>query len=63
MFELLYSSGLRVSELTGLDIHSVRQSGYTSTGSIDLNEKEVTVTGEGKQNTNRSGWRRRCRCH
>lgn len=49
MFELLYSSGLRVSELTGLDIHSVRQSGYTSTGWIDLNEKEVTVTGKGSK--------------
>lgn len=49
MFELLYSSGLRVSELTGLDIHAVRQPGYTSTGWINLNEKEVTVTGKGNR--------------
>lgn len=49
MFELLYSSGLRVSELTSLDIHAVRQSGYTSTSWIDLNEKEVTVTGKGSK--------------
>lgn len=49
MFELLYSSGLRVSELTSLDIHAVRQSGYISAGWINLHEKEVTVTGKGSK--------------
>lgn len=49
MFELLYSSGLRVSELTGLDVHAVRLSDYTSAGWIDLKEKEVTVTGKGNK--------------
>ena len=49
MFELLYSSGLRVSELAGLDIHAIRQPGYTSAGWIDLDEKEVTVTGKGNK--------------
>ena len=49
MFELLYSSGLRVSELAGLDIHAIRQPGYISAGWIDLDEKEVTVTGKGNK--------------
>jgi integrase/recombinase XerC len=38
IFELLYSSGLRVSELTGLNL-----------GSIDLNEKLVRVLGKGRK--------------
>ncbi|MCK4536935.1 MAG: tyrosine recombinase XerC [Desulfuromonadales bacterium] len=38
IFELLYSSGLRVSELTGLDV-----------GSIDLTEKLVRVLGKGRK--------------
>lgn len=49
IFELLYSSGLRVSELTGLDVQAVRQPGYASAGWIDLNEKEVTVSGKGNK--------------
>ena len=49
MFELLYSSGLRVSELTGLDIQPVRSAAYTSAGWINLAEKEVTVTGKGNK--------------
>ena len=36
MFELFYSSGLRLSELTGLD-----------TGAVDFNDRLVTVTGKG----------------
>lgn len=36
MFELFYSSGLRLSELTGLDIEAV-----------DFNDRLVTVTGKG----------------
>ncbi len=38
IFELLYSSGLRVSELTGLNV-----------GSIDLTEKLVRVLGKGRK--------------
>lgn len=49
MFELLYSSGLRVSELTSLDIHAIRNAGYRSASWINLDEKEVTVTGKGNK--------------
>lgn len=49
MFELLYSSGLRVSELTSLDIHFIQDSGYRSASWINLEEKEVTVTGKGNK--------------
>ncbi|MDL2284732.1 tyrosine recombinase XerC [Oxalobacter sp. OttesenSCG-928-P03] len=49
MFELLYSSGLRVSELTGLDIHPVQEKGYTSQGWINLDNQEITVTGKGSK--------------
>lgn len=47
MFELLYSSGLRVSELVGIDVTDVREGHYESAGWIDLDEAEVTVTGKG----------------
>jgi integrase/recombinase XerC len=47
MFELLYSSGLRVSELVGIDVTDVREGPYESAGWIDLDEAEVTVTGKG----------------
>ncbi|MCA1326137.1 tyrosine recombinase XerC [Herbaspirillum sp. alder98] len=47
MFELLYSSGLRVSELASLDLADVRDGGYESASWIDLGEAEVTVTGKG----------------
>jgi integrase/recombinase XerC len=40
MFELLYSSGLRVGELVALDIHD---------GLLDLAQGEVTVTGKGRK--------------
>ncbi len=46
MFELLYSSGLRVSELAGLDVRYVREPGHTSSGWIDFDEHAVTVTGK-----------------
>ncbi len=47
MFELLYSSGLRVSELVGLDLHYVKEGEYVSQGWIDFDAGEVTVTGKG----------------
>jgi integrase/recombinase XerC len=49
MFELLYSSGLRVSELAGLDLRYVQQEGHVSLGWIDLDEGSVTVTGKGRK--------------
>ncbi|CDG85642.1 tyrosine recombinase XerC [Janthinobacterium agaricidamnosum] len=50
MFELLYSSGLRVSELAGLDLHYTQNAdGGTSLGWIDLAGAEVTVTGKGNK--------------
>lgn len=48
MFELLYSSGLRVSELVGLDVR-YSGSGHTSLGWIDFDAHEVTVTGKGNK--------------
>jgi len=49
MFELLYSSGLRVSELASLDVRYVRESGYASPGWIDFDAHEVVVTGKGSK--------------
>src|SRR5213592_1162673 len=40
MFELLYSSGLRLGELVSLDVGN---------GRVDLKEAEVTVTGKGSK--------------
>lgn len=52
IFELLYSSGLRLSELVTLDIQFHAQGRYRSLGYLDLNAREVTVTGKGsKQRT------------
>ncbi|GAB3629476.1 Tyrosine recombinase XerC [Pandoraea terrae] len=47
MFELLYSSGLRLSELTSLDHVYVDTGGYRSVSWLDLPEREVIVTGKG----------------
>ena len=48
MFELLYSSGLRVSELAGLDLAA----GKGALGWVALENREVIVTGKGnKQRT------------
>jgi integrase/recombinase XerC len=49
MFELLYSSGLRVSELVALDAIPVQQAGYASAGWVDLDAGELTVTGKGSK--------------
>lgn len=49
MFELLYSSGLRVSELSALDVRFAQDGNYESAGWIDLDEQEVTVTGKGSK--------------
>ncbi len=45
MFELLYSSGLRVSELAGLDVAYANP----SLGWIDLDAQDVIVTGKGNK--------------
>jgi len=45
MFELLYSSGLRVSELVGLDLHY----GPAALGWLESTNREVTVTGKGNK--------------
>jgi len=47
IYELFYSSGLRLSELVGLDVAHARDGVHTSSGWIDLVEGEVTVTGKG----------------
>lgn len=49
MFELLYSSGLRVSELVQLDVRYTEEDGHTSAGWIDAEAGEVTVTGKGNK--------------
>jgi integrase/recombinase XerC len=49
MFELLYSSGLRVSELVTLDAIPVQAAGYASAGWVDLDAGELTVTGKGSK--------------
>jgi len=45
--ELLYSSGLRLSELIGLDVSFVSLPGYRSAGWLDADSAEVMVTGKG----------------
>lgn len=47
MFELLYSSGLRVSELTGLDVRYTNEAAHVSAGWVDWEAAEVRVTGKG----------------
>ena len=51
MFELLYSSGLRVSELTSLDTHYCKAEGGmpASLGWLDMSSFEVIVTGKGSK--------------
>lgn len=52
MFELFYSSGLRLSELVSLDCVYTHQDGHTSTGWINLRDHEVHVTGKGGKRRN-----------
>jgi integrase/recombinase XerC len=47
MFELLYSSGLRVSELTGLDLAYTDHAHGASLGWFDAAAGDVVVTGKG----------------
>ncbi len=47
MFEVLYSSGLRLAELVSLDIQYTRKDGYESASWLNLDEAEVSVTGKG----------------
>lgn len=47
MFELLYSSGLRLSELVGLDLCHTRHGDRESHGWIDISAREVSVLGKG----------------
>lgn len=49
MFELLYSSGLRVSELAGLDLAYTNANGATSLGWFDAAAGDVVVTGKGNK--------------
>lgn len=51
MFELMYSSGLRVSELAGLDVAYAKGEGGApaSLGWVDLDAGEVVVTGKGSK--------------
>ncbi|MDO5668109.1 MAG: tyrosine recombinase XerC [Alcaligenaceae bacterium] len=49
MFELLYSSGLRLSELVQLDYQYRKTDNYESQGWLDLEEKEIKVIGKGNK--------------
>jgi integrase/recombinase XerC len=51
MFELMYSSGLRVAELAGLDLAYAAAAGGApaSLGWLDLQAQEVVVTGKGNK--------------
>ncbi|TEA77828.1 tyrosine recombinase XerC [Allopusillimonas ginsengisoli] len=47
MFEILYSSGLRLAELVSLDRQHTRRNGYESQSWIQLPENEAIVHGKG----------------
>ena len=49
ILELFYSSGLRLAELVGLDVHFVQSEGYLSAGWLDLASTEVNVLGKGNR--------------
>lgn len=52
MFEVLYSSGLRLAELVSLDWRHTRQDGYESQSWILLDEAEAIVRGKGNKTRN-----------
>lgn len=47
--ELLYSSGLRLSELLGIDVYPLENKDYQSAGWIDFDMLEVMVLGKGNK--------------
>ncbi len=47
MFEVLYSSGLRLAELVSLDVRPTRTANYQSSSWIDLDTGEALVLGKG----------------
>ena len=47
MFEVLYSSGLRLAELVSLDVRHTRTAGHVSQSWIDLDKAEAIVHGKG----------------
>jgi len=47
IFELLYSSGLRLSELLGIDLVPVQSKDFQSSGWVDFDAGEVMVLGKG----------------
>ncbi len=49
MLELFYSSGLRLSELVGLDVTFADADGYRSAGWLKLDATEVEVLGKGNR--------------
>lgn len=49
VFELFYSSGLRLSELIQLDVRYTEDGDYRSAGWLDLQGAEVTVIGKGSR--------------
>lgn len=49
MFELLYSSGLRLAELVSLDVHFVQQNAYVSISWLDIEAADVHITGKGNK--------------
>ncbi|MFC0399534.1 tyrosine recombinase XerC [Paraburkholderia rhizosphaerae] len=49
MLELFYSSGLRLAELVGLDVHFAEADGYRSAGWLKLDAAEVEVLGKGNR--------------
>lgn len=49
MFEILYSSGLRLAELIGLDSHYMREVGYESSSWLLLDDSEAVIKGKGNK--------------
>jgi len=49
ILELFYSSGLRLAELVGLDVHHVESQAYSSAGWLDFPNTEVVVLGKGQK--------------